>query len=178
MTNGIIKNFAGNRNEWFRLMLFVGFYVLLDYCYFKIPIDLFVNVIYYHGVVVICADVINMIAPHEQVLPQLNHLLSVNTDLEIVRGCDGAGMLFLVASAILVFPSKLSQKLKGLVLGIGLIYMVNLWRIILLYFVIAHHSDWFQLIHIYLAPTFMVIVGCTYFAWWGFNSLDNSNESA
>lgn len=166
------------RHEWLQFTLFGGCYVLLDYGYFKIPVELFANVIYYHGVVAICADLINMIAPLEQVLPQRNHLISAKADLEIVRGCDGAGVLFLVVSAVLVFPSGLKRKLLGLLLGIGLIYSLNLLRISALYFIIAYHPDWFQLIHSYVAPTLMVVLGCFYFAWWAFGSTNQSHEPA
>jgi len=171
-------NFAGKLPEWLLFILFAGCYVLLDYAYFQIPIDTFINVIYFHGVVTVCADFINMIAPLEQVLPKQNHLLSASVDLEIVRGCDGAGVLFLVVSAILVFPSKLGRKLVGLMLGIGLIYIVNLLRISTLYFIIAYYPGWFQLIHAYLAPTFMVIVACAYFALWAFGLANKVHEPA
>ncbi len=166
------------RQEWQQIILFIGFYVLLDFGYFQIPVDLFINVIYYYGVVTICADVINFIAPLENVVAQQNHLISVNANLEIVRGCDGAGVLFLVISAILAFPAKLIRKLIGLMLGIILISMINLIRIIVLYFVVAYHSEWFSLIHTYLAPTLMVIVGGSYFAWWAFGSLNKTYEPA
>jgi exosortase family protein XrtM len=165
-------------HEYLHFILFIGSYVLLDYGYFKIPVDLFINVFYYHGVVTVCADLINMIAPLEQVVPHQNHLISTKADLEIVRGCDGAGVLFLIVSAILVFPSKLRRKLIGLILGIGLIYMINLLRIAVLYFVMAYHPDWFSLIHTYLAPTLMVIVACAYFALWAFSSSDKTYEPA
>ncbi|MCX7102821.1 MAG: exosortase family protein XrtM [Methylobacter sp.] len=166
------------RQEWQQIILFIGFYVLLDYGYFKIPVDLFINVIYYHGVVTVCADFINIIAPLENVVAQQNHLISANANLEIVRGCDGAGVLFLVISAILAFPSKVNRKLIGLLLGIALIYIINLLRISILYFVVAYHPDWFSLIHTYLAPTFMVIVGGSYFALWAFGSLNKAYEPA
>lgn len=166
------------RHEWLQFILFLGCYALLDYAYFKIPVDLFVNVIYYHGVVAICADLINFLAPLEQVLAKQNHLLSAKADLEIVRGCDGAGVLFLVVSAVLVFPSGLKRKVLGLLLGIGLIYTINLVRICVLYFIIAYHPDWFQLIHTYVAPTLMVVLGCFYFAWWAFGSADQNHEPA
>ena len=166
------------RQEWQQIIFFIGFYVLLDYGYFKIPVELFIDVIYYYGVVTICADVINLIAPLENVFAQQNHLISVNANLEIVRGCDGAGVLFLVISAILAFPAKLIRKLIGLLLGIILISMINLIRIIVLYFVVAYHFDWFSLIHTYLAPTLMVIVGGSYFAWWAFGSLNKADELA
>jgi len=166
------------RHECLQFALFVGCYVLLDYGYFKIPVDQFVNVIYYHGVVAVCADLINWLAPLEHVLAKQNHLLSAKADLEIVRGCDGAGVLFLVMSAILVFPSGLKRKLLGLLLGIGLIYSLNLLRISALYFVIAYQPDWFQLIHTYVAPTLMVVLGCFYFACWAFGSTNQSHELA
>ncbi|WP_243221680.1 exosortase family protein XrtM [Methylobacter sp. S3L5C] len=133
---------------------------------------------YYHGVVTICADLINMLAPLEQVLPQQNHLLSVKANLEIVRGCDGAGVLFLMVSAIVAFPSTWRRKLIGLLLSIGLIYLLNLLRIITLYFIIAYQPDWFLLVHAYLAPTLMIIVGCVYFVWWAFGSTEKIHKPA
>ncbi|MCQ8129773.1 exosortase family protein XrtM [Methylomonas rivi] len=164
--------------EWVTFLLFVVCYALLDYGYFQIPVDLFANVIYYHGVVAVCADLVNWLVPFEHVLAKQNHLLSAKADLEIVRGCDGAGALFLVTSAVLVFPSGLKRKLIGLVLGIGLIYFLNLLRICVLYFVIAYHPGWFQLIHTYVAPTLMVMLGCFYFAWWAFGSRPSIHEPA
>jgi len=165
-------------NEWLQFVLFAGCYALLNYGYFQIPDDLFANVIYHHGVVTICADLINCLAPLEQVLAKKNHLLSTKADLEIVRGCDGAGVLFLMVSAIVVFPSKFNRKLIGLLLGIGLIYLLNLVRISALYFVIAYYPTWFLLVHVYLAPTLMVMVGCGYFAWWAFGSMNKTHEPA
>ncbi len=181
--NPLIESDSGNHrmsrfNEWLQFTLFIGCYALLNYGYFKIPDDLFMNVIYYHGVVTICADLINMLAPLEQVLAQQNHLLSAKANLEIVRGCDGAGVLFLVVSAIIAFPSTWRRKLIGLFMGIGLIYLLNLLRISILYFVIAYHLDWFLLVHVYLAPTLMVLVGCCFFAWWAFASTEKIHEPA
>ena len=171
-------NFAGKGYEWLQFILFVGCYALLDYGYFKIPVDLFIKVLYHHGVVTVCADLINMIAPLEHVVPKQNHLISAKANLEIVRGCDSSGVLFLVVSAILVFPSKFVRKLIGLILGIGLIYIANLLRVSTLYFVIAYYPKWFELIHVYLAPTLMVFVGCAYFALWAFGSTNNIDEPA
>jgi exosortase family protein XrtM len=135
-------------------------------------------VIYYHGVVSVCADLINISAPQEHILPLQNHLLSSKADLEIVRGCDGAGVLFLIVSAILVFPSTWVRKLTGLILGITLIYVLNLLRIIVLYFVLVYYPDWFELLHEYIAPTLMVLVACAYFAWWAFGALHKVYEPA
>ena len=146
-------------------LLFVGSYTLLNYAYFQIPDDM-LSEAYNRGLGTLCADLINRLAPMERVSAVQNHLVSPQADLEIVRGCDGAGALFLVISAILAFPSTITRKWIGIGLAVLLMYGLNLIRISGLYFVIAHHRDWFQLIHTYLAPTLIILIGCLFFAGW------------
>ena len=149
---------------------FVGIYALLHYAYFKIPDELFREVIYSHGFVAPCTNLIHWILPDERVSVVQNHLVSPRADLEIVRGCDGAGALFLVVAALLVFPATFQRKLLGLGLGILLMYGLNLARITGLYFLIAYQRDWFPLVHTYLAPTLIILLACLFFAWWAFGT--------
>jgi hypothetical protein len=67
-TSGSDRLRTNRFHAWLQFILFVGCYVLLNCGYFNIPFEMFRNVIYYHGVVTVCADIINMIAPLEQVL--------------------------------------------------------------------------------------------------------------
>lgn len=163
-------------SKWLTFILFVACYVLLDYAYFQIPVELFMHVIYYHGVVAVCADLLNWLAPLEHVLAKQNHLMSAKANLEIVRGCDGAGVLFLLIAAVVAFPGGWRRKLIGLAIGIGLIYCINLIRIVSLYFIVAYQPAWFMLIHSYIAPTLMVILACAYFAWWVFGAEKSHRE--
>ena len=149
---------------------FVGIYALLHYAYFKIPDELFREVIYNQGLVAPCTNLIHWIFPDERVSAVENHLVSSRADLEIVRGCDGAGALFLVIAAILTFPATFRRKLIGLGLGILLMYGLNLVRITGLYFLIAYQRDWFPLVHTYLAPTLIILLACLFFAWWAFGT--------
>jgi exosortase family protein XrtM len=135
-------------------------------------------VVYYHGFGVLCAQLIHFFAPLEQILAVHNHLQSPRADLEIVRGCDGAGALFLLMAAILAFPAPFKRKLKGVVLGVLLMYSLNLIRISGLYFVVAYHKDWFLLVHTYLAPTLLIVLACLFFAWWALGATHNVNEPA
>lgn len=157
-------------SEWLTFIFFVACYAFLDYAYFKIPVELFMHVIYHHGVVAVCADLVNWLAPLEHVFAKQNHLISAKANLEIVRGCDGAGVLFLLTAALIAFPSSLRRKLIGLAAGVSLVYCINLIRIVGLYFIVAYQPAWFTLIHTYIAPTLMVIMSCGYFAWWVFGT--------
>ena len=162
--------------ESLQIVLFLGFYGLFHSLYFGLPDNVLRDVIHYYGIGLLCSSLIHFIAPLEQVSAVHNHLQSPLADLVIVRGCDGAGVLFLVMAAILAFPASLKQKLIGLLLGVAFMYTLNLVRIIGLYFVVAYHNDWFLLVHTYLAPTLFIIVACLFFAWWALGSVRENHE--
>jgi exosortase family protein XrtM len=150
-------------------MYFLLFYAALHYAYFQIPDDSF-RVIYHDWLGFFCAELINFFAPLEKVMASQNYLMSSAANLEIVRGCDGAGAVFLLVSAILAFPAGLKRKCLGLFLGVSTMYLINLIRISGLYFVIAYRPDWFTLLHTYFGPSLMIVLGSLFFIWWAFGS--------
>jgi exosortase family protein XrtM len=143
---------------------------VFHFAYFSIPDLVFREILYYRGLGSVCSELIHWLAPLEGVSAVHNHVLSPRADLEIVRGCDGAGALFLIVAAILAFPANFKRKLLGLGVGVLLMYGLNLGRIVGLYFIIAYQRDWFDLVHTYLAPTLIIVLACLYFAWWAFGS--------
>lgn len=167
--------FSKETLTWVSAMFFLGFYGTLHFVYFQIPDEIF-KAIYYKGLGLFCADIINFLAPLERVSAFQNYLISSRANLEIVRGCDGAGALFLITAAILSFPAGFKRKCIGLIIGISMMYSINLIRIIGLYFVIAYCPDRFNLAHTYLAPTLMIILGCLFFIWWAFGSSNKFYE--
>jgi exosortase family protein XrtM len=160
-----------------QFIVFIGCYWLLNYIYFQIPDEIYANVVYYYGVVLLCADLINAFFPLEHVSAVQNHLISTRADLEIVRGCDSAGVVFLMISAVLAFQAKFSEKLLGITVGIILIYILNIIRVTGLYFIIAYKREWFELTHLYLAPTLMTISAVIYFTWWAIGCRNASEPS-
>jgi len=167
-TNGAryrLEAFLIYGRAWLQPAVFIGAYAGFYWAYLQIP-DEVLGELYHRGFGVFCADLINWLAPVEKVAALQNRLVSAHANLEIVRGCDGAGALFLMVSAILAFPSTFTRKLTGLCAGVLLMYLLNILRLGGLYFVTALHRDWFPVIHTYLAPTLIIAVGCLYFAWW------------
>ncbi|MGD0961756.1 MAG: exosortase family protein XrtM [Methylomonas sp.] len=151
-----------------QFMVFVGCYCLCKYLYFQIPDQIYSDTIYHYAVVTECAGLINLLLPPEQVAAVKNHLISARADLEIIRGCDSAGILFLLVSALLAYPARLKQKLLGILAGVTLVYAMNIVRVDSLYFIVAYRRDWFEFVHVYLAPSLMTLGVLIYFAWWTF----------
>ena len=148
------------------VLVFLGVYVLLHSLYFLIPDDVLRDNVYYYGIVIASESIINIVAPGELVSGDSNKIISSKAVLEIVRGCDGSGTMFLLVAAIVAFSSKLKLKFIGLMSGLILLYLVNQIRIVGLYFVVAYHREWFLPVHTYFAPTLIIIISVVFFSWW------------
>lgn len=152
-----------------RLLRFSGIFVLIyaafEIIYLMIPDPVLAGIIYPAVYTGWCEWLINLLA-FEEVTGTANLLSSSIVRLEIVRGCDGAGATFLLCAALLSSPAGLKNKAIGLFIGIGFVYILNLSRIVVLYFIAAYRDDWFLPIHTLIAPTFIILLCCLYFTWW------------
>jgi len=149
----------------FAIGLMLG-YVVLYAAYILVPDSLLRNQIYFHTLTVPAAQIIHWLAPAELVRAEQNLLTSSRATLEIVRGCDGSGALFLLLAAIATFPARPRAKLIGAGLGTLIIFTLNLQRIVALYFIQAYHPRWFLPVHLYAAPILLVIAVALWFLYW------------
>ncbi len=164
MLNTFIKKLP--RRELIFLIGFAAIYSILHAAYFMVPDRILREAVYYYGIVSVSASVINVMTPAENVKAEDNKLQSPKAILEVVRGCDGSGSIFLMIAAIVAFSATLKNKLLGVLVGFSLLYIINQIRIIGLYFVVAYHREWFLPIHTYFAPTLIILISCLFFAWW------------
>jgi len=152
--------------QWRYLVRFAGIYVLLEAIYFALPDTFLRDVVYHDGVVVVSAAIIHWLQPQVWVFAEANRLQSSGVVLEIVRGCDGAGVAFLMIAAMFAFPASLHWKLFGAFAATLLVWTMNQARIVVLYFVVGYDKAWFAPIHGYIAPTLMVVVGGMFYILW------------
>lgn len=146
---------------WFSL-LFGAMYA----GYFFVPDSFLRDVVYHHGICAIGADMVNLIVPGEDAVAIDNTIASEWAILEIVRGCDGAGALFLLLAAVIAFPTSIAAKGIGVFAAILFGYLVNQFRIVTLYFVAAYQPDWFTLLHSYFLPMLVILLYAVAFAFW------------
>ena len=145
---------------------FVAIYAALHALYFAVPDRILRQVVHYYAIVAPGAGLIRLAAPREPVAAREGTLSSPRASLSIVRGCDGAGVAFLLLAAVLAFPAGLKPKLVGIVGALALTYLLNQLRVVGLYFVAAYRHEWFNLLHNFLIPSFIIVVCCLFFAWW------------
>jgi len=154
------------KNPYVFLVFFAMGYALLEWLYFLIPDPILQDLIHHYCIVQPCADILTHFAPQEGVRVMQGMLVSHSATLSIVRGCDGSGVIFLLASAILAFPTGWRGKLYGVLGAVVMVYVLNQARLIGLYYIAAYHMDWFLLVHTYILPMVFILVGVIFFAYW------------
>jgi exosortase family protein XrtM len=125
----------------------------------------------------VSSKIINFITPHENTYVREGAITDGKFMVEIRRGCEGIeGMLLLIA-AMLAFPAGLREKLIGMAGGILFIYVFNLARIAVLYYVVKYSPALFDMMHIYVGQIIIIFVALTYFIFW-LSRLERSQEKA
>jgi exosortase family protein XrtM len=148
------------------VVVFAVVYALLHALYFAVPDPILRDVVHYRAVVAPAAALIRVVAPDEPVTAAAGTLRSPRAALDIVRGCDGAGVAFLLLAAVLAFPAGPARKLAGALGALAFAWLLNLLRVTGLYFAAAYRHEWFNLLHNFLVPTVVILLCCVMFAWW------------
>lgn len=144
--------------------IFLVVYALLNWGYFFLP-DAQLKLV--HDVLILqpCAAVLNGVLGAAVGIRD-NGLVSDGMYLAVVRGCDGAGVLFLLLAAVACFPAGVNAKLAGLMAGLVLVHILNVARIVALYMVFRDHRNSFSDLHNLYVPTAMLLIcGVAFLLW-------------
>ena len=151
-------------------------YGVFHFAYHKIDDDTLRTKIYPNLIGHPAAKVINTMTPDRNVRVRDNTISSNKAVLNIVRGCDGSGVWFMLMAAIIGFGAKFKQLLVGVVLGTLVVYLINQVRIIGLYYLIEWNRMYFPPVHTYYAPTLIIFLIAAFFLWWTRWSIQDSEK--
>ncbi len=148
------------------IAIFAAVYLALYWGYLQIPEGVLDSHVYYLGITVPSAALINLISPVDAATAIGSRIVFGSSSLEIVRGCDGAGAYFLLVSAIAGMSTSWRRLVAGILAATVFIYTLNLTRILVLYFVLTRRAEWFAPLHSYVFPTLFVLAAIVFFAAW------------
>ena len=87
--------------------------------------------------------------------------------IAIRRGCDAIEPTGLLCGAILAFPGLFIRKLAGIVAGMIVLQLLNLVRIVTLFWIGSHFSkSFFDSVHLEIWPTLFIVVAIACFVGW------------
>ena len=84
----------------------------------------------------------------------------------IEDACDGVLPAYIFLSAIVAFPSRIEQKVWGILLGLPAIFAINLLRVVTLMLVGAYWPDLFERVHIYVWQALVVALSMVLWILW------------
>jgi len=118
------------------------------------------------GVVAPTASLIAALTPELGVRAKGNRLWESRGGVNIVNGCDGMETLFLLFAGFAVAPLSVRARLFGILAGIPIVYLLNVVRILVLYY--AHHTspELFDVMHSVVTPILMVAAICVFYYFW------------
>ena len=123
--------------------LLVLWYRTFAWAYRQVLDHLLADRVYRWGNNEVVAHIINLLHADAQVSVDAHRLVSPRATLEVVRGCDGCGLLFLLSAAVLAFKVAWQRRLQDLLAAVAIVYAPNELHVVALYFVLANQPAWF-----------------------------------
>ncbi len=112
----------------------------------------------------------------------VNRIIGIGeySGIEVVNGCNGISAIGLFLGFILAFPGPWKNRLSFSVMGIGIIYIINMLRIVTLTITKVEWPAFFDFTHDYSTTTiFYISIFFLWMIWVNYNSLpQNSNNAA
>jgi exosortase/archaeosortase family protein len=124
------------------------------------------HVVVDRGVVIPTAAIGAALTPAFGIHALGHRLLGFSGGINVVNGCDGMEILFLLVAGFVVAPLPWRARLLGTLAGIPVVYLLNLARILVLFY--TRHADIkvFDVIHGIVTPVLMVVsIAAFYYAW-------------
>lgn len=112
------------------------------------------------------ASLIQSFDPGVGVQPVGSRLLAPGGGINIINGCEGIDVMFLMIAAMLVAPIAMKARLAGMVLGIMVTLALNQVRVIGLFYAYRMDRGVFDTLHGVVAPMLLIVAVAGYFLFW------------
>ncbi len=109
---------------------------------------------------------INLLTPEVHAMPSGSRIVAPGGGLNVLFGCEGTDVVFMLAAAFLVFPLPARTRLFGMLSGLACVYVLNQIRIATLFYSFRADRQLFDLIHTTAAPLVMILLTGLFFHLW------------
>lgn len=113
----------------------------------------------------VATAVISQFAPDLGVHADGSRIRAPGGGLNVLQGCDGAELLWLITAAFVVAPVPWLWRLGGWLAGLLLVWGLNVGRIAALFFAWRSDPQWFDWLHNYIGPLVLIVLLALYVQW-------------
>jgi exosortase/archaeosortase family protein len=112
------------------------------------------------------ARLIDALDPALGVTADGSRLRAPGGGINILNGCEGTEVVFLLASAMLVAPMTWRRRLLGVAVGTTLVFALNQLRVLTLFYAFRSDRALFDTLHGFVAPLVLIAVTGAFFMVW------------
>lgn len=100
------------------------------------------------------------------VMPVGSRLRAPGGGINVLNGCEGIEVVFLIASAMLVAPLSWRKRLLGFLVGGLLVFALNQVRVLALFYAFRSDKALFDMLHGVVAPLLLILAVAAFFVVW------------
>lgn len=153
------------RPLWKICLLFIGAFALMQWAWNNARGSAIENLVVHSATVVPATFLINHITPEANAKAQGAHIVAPGGGLNIMAGCEGTEVLFLLVAAFVAVPLGWRQRLAGVALGMVGTFILTQARIVTLFYAFRLNRAWFDVLHTLVLPAALIaIVGFYFYA--------------
>jgi len=112
------------------------------------------------------AWMIQVFDPSTGVQPVGSRLRAPGGGINVINGCEGTDVIFLMLGAMLVAPISMKAKLLGVFFGTALVLALNQARVIALFYAYRLDRGLFDTLHGVVAPLLLIMAAAGFFVLW------------
>lgn len=109
---------------------------------------------------------IKFVTPAVQAVADGSRIRAPGGGINILNGCEGIEIIFLLVAALCVFPASWRQRFLGIATGTLFVFALNQVRILALFYAYRADKALFGLLHGTVAPVVMIAFSVVFLLLW------------
>ncbi len=146
--------------------LFLGTFMLLQWAWSEARGTWIERLVIDQMTVKTAAWLIDTLDPAIGVQAAGSRLKAAGGGINILNGCEGTEVAFLLACAMLVAPMVWRARLLGLAVGCLLVFVLNQGRVLVLFYAFRADRALFDALHGVIAPLLLILAASVFFLVW------------
>ncbi len=148
---------------WLTLAIFLGVFGVLQWGWGEARDTWVERLVIHQATVKPAAALVQIITPEANAQPVAASIKAPGGGLNILNGCEGTEVMFLLIAAFAAVNLGWRHKLIGLALGLVLVFALNQARILALFYAFRNERSLFDILHTTVLPAVLIAAVALYF---------------
>lgn len=148
---------------WLTLVIFLSVFAVLQWAWGEARDTWVERLVIHQATVQPATALIQIVTPDANAQPVAASIKAPGGGLNILNGCEGTEIMFLLIAAFAAVRLGWRQRIIGLGLGLVLIFALNQARILALFYAYRNERSLFDLLHTSVLPAVLIAAVALYF---------------